>query len=151
MRIFHYFEKELKEKCMPVTSFDNELRVLANNMINHVRVVEALGLAANQVGQNKRLFIARVNNGDIKPFVNPEILEATGKTKLFEACLSVPGKSLKIKRKSFVRLKYFDLNGNEKTDIFAGMDAVCIQHEIDHLDGITIIDKYQEQTGNIIS
>ena len=101
----------------------------------------AAGLAANQVGVNLRVFVMQLKD-TAEAMVNPEILEATGKVKYNEGCLSFPGKYFKIKRKSFVKLRYKNINGVTCEMLFNGYEAACVQHEIDHLNGITMGDRF---------
>ena len=101
-----------------------------------------VGLAANQVCINSRIICVNLSDGSLD-MINPEIVEMSGRMKYDEGCLSVCGgkKIIKIKRKSRVVVDYFNSLGEKKQIISIGLDAAILQHEIDHLNGITILDK----------
>lgn len=138
----------LKKKCRPVTEFNEKLAQLLDDMGDTMLEADGLGLAAPQVGMLKRcfvvldLFVDEDGNDayDIIEFVNPEILETSGKVTLFEGCLSYPGRNGAISRPQKVKAKAQDRYGNwfeiEAEDMLAR--AIC--HENNHLDGITIPD-----------
>lgn len=138
----------LKKKCRPVTEFNQKLADLLEDMGETMLRANGLGLAGPQVGMLKRCFVVldlfTDENGedayDIIEFVNPEILETSGEVKLFEGCLSYPGRNGVITRPKYVKAKAQDRYGNwfeiEAEDMLAR--AIC--HENDHLNGITIPD-----------
>jgi peptide deformylase len=99
------------------------------------------GIAAPQVGINKRFFVAIINNKEIKIFINPKIIEYSKETNLdTEGCLSIPNMEGVIERYNWIKIKYF--NGKKiVTELYTGLNARIIQHENDHLDGILYTDK----------
>ncbi len=138
----------LKTKAKPVTEFDDELKNITDTMIETLYENSGVGLAAVQVGLNKRLFVMDVNNNndlnvsERRPtiIVNPEIVAKSDEQVGEERCLSVPDFSGEVKRYSKLTLKYQDLKGNPHEINAEGLLAVCIQHELDHLDGKLFID-----------
>lgn len=106
----------------------------------HGKLVVA-GLAAVQIGVLKRVLI--INYGQYRNLIliNPKLSEASGRMKHDEICLSVPGKVVRRTRKQYVRVDYLDRHWNPKSQVFTGLDAVIIQHEMDHLDGRTLHDE----------
>ena len=146
MRILKYNKVDdlvkLKVVSTKVTTFNQELVDTANKMLNVLKFSNGYGLAAPQVDIPIRMFVwddAEIKCPD-KIIVNPEILEATGRMKFDEYCLSFPDMWVRTKRKSFVVLKYQDVKGNVKEYTANGVEAVCIQHEVNHLDGIVLSD-----------
>ena len=141
----------LKKVCRPVTSFDAKLGTLLDDMKETLIQAQGLGLAGPQVGYMRRLFICMddrewINdeipeNPTIIEFVNPEILELSEeKVNLYEGCLSFPGHNGAIERSKLVKVRAQDRNGNWFEMEADDMLARCIQHENNHLDGITIMD-----------
>ena len=141
----------LKKVCRPVTSFDAKLGTLLDDMKDTLIQAQGLGLAGPQVGYMRRLFICMddrewINdeipeNPTIIEFVNPEILELSEeKVNLYEGCLSFPGHNGAIERSKQVKVRAQDRNGNWFEMEADDMLARCIQHENNHLDGITIMD-----------
>lgn len=116
------------------------------DMIETMRSAKGIGLAAPQIGVESRVFVVDVglaSGGESEPvvFVNPVILkEATWKEGP-EGCLSIPGRELTIWRAQKVRVKYLDGGGVEREKVYEGLAAVAIQHELDHLDGVLMIDR----------
>lgn len=94
-----------------------------------------LGLAANQIGSNLSVFIIKDNKKNIIEFINPKIIKSYGEIILNEGCLSAPGIVLQVKRSEFVEVEYQDLLGESKSIIAEGMEARCLLHEYDHLQG----------------
>jgi peptide deformylase len=121
-----------------VTSFDQDLRRLVDDMLETMYQAPGVGLAAPQIGVLKRIFVADVGEG---PFVmvNPEVVGSSGRWKFEEGCLSVPGRYWNIKRPEFASAEGVDLDGNFIA--FEGDDLMgrVLQHEIDHLDGILLL------------
>ncbi len=134
----------LREKALPVTEIDGALQSLIDEMAKTMYKAKGLGLAANQVGETKRIFILDLGQRENKPellvFINPEIVEAEGELYEEEGCLSIPGYSAKVKRKAKVLVRAVDREGKEFERELEGLGARAIQHEIDHLNGILYID-----------
>jgi peptide deformylase len=134
----------LRQPAEEVTVFDDNLAVLANNMINLMHESDGIGLAAPQVGISKRLLVVDISpmDKDSKPsaFINPVILESSGESTLEEGCLSIPGVTENVTRPDRIILKYQTPSGEEKSESFDSWMARVLQHEIDHLNGILFID-----------
>lgn len=131
----------LGKKSRPVTAFDEKLATLVNDMRETLDKAQGMGLAAPQVGILRRIFIVDIhkNGSEYKEFINPEIVSATGKSnKYCEGCLSFPGRSFDITRAETVIMRAQNVKG--ETFVFEAKDLVarCLQHELDHLNGITI-------------
>jgi len=127
-------------------SKDGDAQQLEADMIDFMKINNGIGLAANQVGLAKRVFVmGHDTNPDFpKPFAlfNPEILEHSTQEVLDqEGCLSFPGVWLSVKRPEWVKVKYFDSSGIEHTDQYHGYVSKCFQHELDHLNGVCFVDK----------
>ena len=137
-------EKTLRKKCMPVSGEKaTYLNNLINSMIKLMIDSGGCGIAAPQVGVNKRMFLAVLDGENIGLFVNPSITYRSEEMEWgSEGCLSVPGLRGEVERHQTIRVKYF--NGhNTVEDEFTGMNARIIQHEYDHLSGILYTDKAQ--------
>ena len=128
----------LRQRAAEVTTIDGRLAKLAEDMIVTMYDAPGLGLAAPQIGVEKRLFVYDVGDGP-RTIVNAEIVETDGEWAYEEGCLSVPGLSWEIIRPARVHLRGVDLDGNQ-VDIEADeILARCFQHELDHLDGILLL------------
>lgn len=134
----------LRKKAESVENIDKEIKKIAQEMKKIVKFHKGLGLAGNQIGILKRIFV--INTEDKQLIcLNPEILEFKGKPVLMEeGCLSVPGTWGEVKRYPEVLLEYLDLWGRKKKLKAGGLLAQVIQHEVDHLDGILFIDKAKQ-------
>ena len=146
----------LREKSLPVTKVDEDLQKLMDDMLETMYAAPGIGLAAIQVGVPKRVIVLDVGWRDKSEstndkkyeerknpmfFVNPEIIEkSTNNSTYEEGCLSVPGQFAEIDRPDKCHIKYLDYYGQPKELVAEGMLATCIQHEIDHLEGILFID-----------
>ena len=135
----------LKQKSAPVATVDNGLRALMDDMLETMYAAPGIGLAAIQVGVPKRVIVMDLAKGEEPPaprhFVNPEILWASDETQPYEeGCLSVPEIFDEVDRPARVRLRYLDYHGQAVEEDAEGLFAVCIQHEIDHLEGVLFID-----------
>ncbi len=138
-----YPEKVLKEKALPITEFDSKLEKLAKDMFETMYKEIGCGLAANQVGLLHRIFVLDVSEEGDDPivFINPEIIERSGKIKSEEGCLSIPGFREIIDRSEKVRVKAQNTAGEFFELEADGLMSRAIQHELDHLDGILFVDK----------
>ncbi len=145
LKILHYPEPLLKEKSAAVTVFNDDLRLLAENMAESMYDAPGVGLAAPQVGVLRRLIVLDCSGQDeqVEPIfaVNPEIITREGDSLEEEGCLSVPGYYANVKRAEIVTMRYQDIEGNIQEKTADGLLAVCIQHEIDHLEGILFVDR----------
>ncbi len=144
MDIVVYPDSVLKEIAEPVENIDSEIQGIIDRMADLMYSNSGIGLAANQVGIPKRIIIFdinyRENQRDLNVLINPVILSAEDKIVYEEGCLSVPYFNGKINRKKNIKVQGLNRDGN-LIDIDAeDLTAICIQHEIDHLDGVLILD-----------
>jgi peptide deformylase len=135
----------LRQRATEVTTIDGRLAKLAEDMIATMYDAPGVGLAAPQVGVEKRLFVYDVGEGP-RTIINPEITEADGEWSFEEGCLSVPGLSWDIVRPKQVHLTGVDLDGNEVSIEADELLARCFQHELDHLDGILLLERLDADT-----
>lgn len=139
MKIEKYPSPILKKRTDAVTEFGDHLYKLTDEMHGFMKDSHGVGLAANQVGLNMRVFTMEV--GDTKrTMVNPEIVDGSGQVYFPESCLSFPGIVKKVQRKYKVKVWFQDPAGRVHKEWFEGLPAVCIQHELDHLDGKTFLE-----------
>ena len=146
LTILEFPDPRLRKKAIPVDVVDDELRTLIDDMFETMYAAPGIGLAATQVDVHRRLLVADVSSDSSDPhvFINPEILEKDGVTVTEEGCLSVPGYYEEVKRADHIRVRYLDRDGRECEGEFEGLLAVCVQHEIDHLDGKLFVDYLSE-------
>jgi peptide deformylase len=135
----------LKQKSAPVEKVDDAIRALMDDMLETMYAAPGIGLAAIQIGVPKRVIVMDLAGKGEAPqpryFVNPEILERSEElTPYEEGCLSVPEIYDEVQRPARVKLRYLDYNGKEVVEDAEGLFAVCIQHEMDHLEGVLFID-----------
>jgi len=138
-------ERCLREKAQPVAQVDDRIRGLLEDMLETMYACDGIGLAANQVGLLERLAVMDVSAQGEKPapfkMVNPEIIWLSEeKQAVTQGCLSIPGYSAEVKRPRALKLRYLDEHGQQQQLEAEGWMAECIQHEIDHLNGILYID-----------
>ncbi len=144
--ILIYPDPRLREQAAPVTRVDDGVRRLVDDMLETMYEARGIGLAATQVGVAQRVVVIDVSEERDQPrvLINPEILEATGEASGEEGCLSIPGYYDDVARATRVRYQALDRNGEAYEESAEGTLAVCIQHEIDHLDGRLFIDYLSE-------
>ena len=135
----------LRKKSLPVDNVDKDLQILMDDMLETMYAAPGIGLAAIQVGIPKRIIVLDIEQkeGQKKPLflINPEIIQKSKNLSTYEeGCLSVPGQFAEIDRPDKCHLKYLDYYGEKKEINAEGMLATCIQHEMDHLEGILFID-----------
>jgi peptide deformylase len=137
----------LKQKSVSVETVDDELRALMDDMLETMYAAPGIGLAAVQIGVPKRVIVMDISRSEEdeakqpRYFINPEIVWASEETTPYEeGCLSVPEIYDEVERPSKVRLRYLDYDGRPVEEEAEGLFAVCIQHEMDHLDGVLFID-----------
>ena len=142
LEILQFPDERLRRLSKPVESFDQDLKVLADKMLDIMYQSNGIGLAAPQVNQTIRLIVVDVSEDRDSPciFVNPKIKEPKGSVESSEGCLSVPEIRTTIKRHENITLEYHDLNGEKHEVILGDLMSICVQHEIDHLDGKLFID-----------
>lgn len=142
MFIVQFPDVRLRKVAAPVTEFTADLHKLIDSMTETMYHAHAVGLAATQVDIQQRIFVADVSNEGNNPlyFINPEIIHKEGSQEWEEGCLSFPGVYLKMKRAKIVEVAFVDKEGKPQQLRAEGHLAVCIQHELDHLNGITFYD-----------
>lgn len=139
-------DPRLKKVSAPVPDLSDDLRRLADDMLETMYDAPGIGLAAPQVGINTRLIVLDCVKGDHdapRPLImfNPEIVAASDERSTYEeGCLSIPEQYGDVTRPAEVTVRWIDRNGNEQHEDFAGLWATCVQHEVDHLDGKLFID-----------
>jgi peptide deformylase len=135
-------DPHLRQVCEPVQKVDDEIRRLADDMLETMYAAPGIGLAAIQVNVHKRLIVVDISEDRSNPLclINPEILVSEGEEEMQEGCLSVPGFFETVRRAEKVRVKALDRNGETLEFDADGLLAVCIQHEIDHLNGKLFVD-----------
>ncbi len=146
LKILEFPDPRLRTKAAPVESVDDELRALIDDMFETMYDAPGIGLAATQVDVHRRLLVTDVSADNSEPYVliNPEILEKDGVTFTDEGCLSVPGYYEEVQRAEHIKVRFLDRNGDETEMEAEGLLAVCIQHEMDHLDGKLFVDYLSE-------
>lgn len=142
LEILEIPDPRLRTVAKPVENFDEELAQLVENMVETMYEARGIGLAATQVNVHQRLLVLDVSDAQDTPreYVNPEILQAEGTETCEEGCLSVPGIYADVSRAERIRIKAYDRNGKAFEEDLDGMHAVCLQHEIDHLEGKLFVD-----------
>lgn len=133
-------EELLRKKSRPVEEFGDKLAILLDDMAETMYKADGCGLAAPQIGLLRRVIVCDYGKGLVE-MVNPVILEASGKIGGQEGCLSIPGKRGYVERYDTLRVQWQTRNGDKKVKTFKGFDAVVLQHEIDHLEGVLFIDR----------
>ena len=146
LKILEFPDPRLRTKATPVAAVDDALRALIADMFETMYGAPGIGLAATQVDVHKRLLVADVSTDRSEPYVliNPRILEKDGVITTDEGCLSVPGYYEEVQRAEHIRVTFLDRDGVEIEMEAEGLLAVCIQHEIDHLDGKLFVDYLSE-------
>ena len=146
LTILEFPDPRLRKKAAQDEADDDALRPILANMFATMYEAPGIGLAATQVDVHRRLLVADVSPDKTEPhvFINPEILEKDGVTVTEEGCLSVPGYYEEVERAEHIKVRYLDRDGAERVEEFVGLLAVCVQHEIDHLDGKLFVDYLSE-------
>lgn len=145
MKLLYYPNKILATTCDRVQSFDEELHKLLDDMQIVMTQNNGMGLAANQVGVLKRIFIMKDKKDKVWEFINPEIIFTDDVQYEDEGCLSFPGATVQVKRAKQVSVKAQDRNGEDFHISAYEKEAICIQHEMDHLEGKTFLDYLSRQ------
>jgi peptide deformylase len=144
--ILEYPDPRLRTKARPVTVFDAALAARIDDLFETMYAAPGIGLAATQVDWHQRLVVIDLSKdqADREVFINPEILESSGAATGEEGCLSVPGIYDDVPRAERVRVRYQDVRGRIAERELDGMLAVCLQHEMDHLEGRLFVDYLSE-------
>jgi peptide deformylase len=152
LAILEYPDPRLRTKAAPVSHVDDALRHLIDDMLETMYAKNGVGLAATQVDVHRRLLVLDVSEERNQPLVliNPEITHADGRAIGEEGCLSLPGIYDKVERATLIRVRALDRDGQGFELTAKDMLAVCIQHEIDHLDGRVFVDHLSELKRQLI-
>ena len=148
-------DPRLKKECAPVEEVNDEIKTLLDDMLETMYAAPGIGLAAPQIGVMKRVVVMDVSDDKDKPeplkLINPEIIWESEETSVYqEGCLSIPEQYADIERPAEVGLRYMDENGETHEIEAEGLLATCIQHELDHLDGILFTDYLSALKRNMI-
>jgi peptide deformylase len=152
LAILEYPDPRLRKKAAPVTVVDDALRQLADNMLETMYAAKGVGLAATQVDVHKRMIVLDVSEERDRPLVliNPELLKLEGSDLAEEGCLSLPGIYDKLSRATHIRVRALGRDGQSFDMDADGLLAVCIQHEMDHLEGKLFVDYLSELKRQLI-
>lgn len=142
LQILEYPDSRLRTVAKPVTEVNDAIRQLISDMLETMYLAPGIGLAASQVDFHQRLVVIDISEDKSQPlcFINPEILEASGTISRDEGCLSVPDVYESVERAEHIRVRALDRDGKEFELEADELLAVCIQHEMDHLDGKLFVD-----------
>jgi peptide deformylase len=142
LEILHFPDARLRNSALPVEVVDESIQTLLDDMLETMYEAPGIGLAAIQVNVAKRIIVIDVSENHDQPLflINPEIIEMDGEESCEEGCLSVPGVFETVTRAEHIRACALDRDGNEIEVEADGLLAICIQHEIDHLDGKLFVD-----------
>ncbi|SKA04279.1 peptide deformylase [Enhydrobacter aerosaccus] len=148
-------DPRLKKKSLPVAAVDDDVRQLMDDMLETMYAAPGIGLAAPQVGVLKRVIVLDIDREDTKTgplfMANPEIVEASEEDATYEeGCLSLPEHYADVVRPAQVTVRYLDRDGQKQELACEGLLATCVQHEIDHLDGILFVDHISALKRNMI-
>ena len=150
LKIYMLGQETLRTPANRIVKVDDSIRKLAKDMLITMYSAKGIGLAAPQVGVQKRILVIDLNFEDPESppnvFINPEIISSSASVDTYEeGCLSIPGVYLNVVRPSSIKLSYRDEMGRPKKMNAEGLMARCIQHEIDHLNGVLFVDKVTDQ------
>lgn len=148
-------DPRLKIKAKPVETVDDDVRKLMDDMLESMYAAHGIGLAAPQVGDSRRVIVVDVSreNEDPKPMAlaNPQIVEISDDDRIHEeGCLSLPEHYAEVERPDWVKVRYLDRDNEIREFKAEGIMATCIQHEIDHLDGVLFVDHVSSLKRNMI-
>ena len=144
--ILEYPDPRLRIRAKPVTEVDAEMRQLADDLLETMYSAAGIGLAATQVDRHVRMLVIDISEARNESLclINPEIVESDGKTSSDEGCLSVPEYYDAVERAEHIRVRALDRDGEEFEVEAEGLLAICIQHEMDHLEGKLFVDYLSE-------
>lgn len=152
LEILHFPDARLRERAKPIPEVDSEIRRVADNMLETMYDAPGIGLAATQVNLLRRIIVLDISDGKDAPLclINPRIVSRDGIVQMEEGCLSVPGVFEPVARAERIRVAALDIDGQPFAVEADGLLAVCIQHEIDHLDGRLFVDHLSSMKRNRI-
>jgi peptide deformylase len=152
LAILEYPDPRLRKKAIPITEVDDAVRQLAINMLETMYGAKGVGLAATQVDVHRRLIVLDLSETRDSPLVliNPQLLSSAGRAPTEEGCLSLPGIYDKVSRATHIRVSALGSDGKPFEMEADGLLAVCIQHEMDHLEGKLFVDHLSELKRQLI-
>ena len=152
LNILEFPDPRLRTVAKPIEEVDSTIVKYAEDMLETMYDAPGIGLAATQVNIHLRLIVLDVSDQKNDPIflVNPVITRAEGEIESSEGCLSIPGYSEPISRYKTIEYEAIDLNGNQKKDVANGLLAICIQHEMDHLQGKLMVDRISSTKRQLI-
>jgi peptide deformylase len=142
LEILEFPDPRLRTVAKPVTEFGPALQQLVQDMTETMYAENGIGLAATQVNVHQQLLVLDVsdNRNQLRVYINPEILSSSGEQNCEEGCLSVPGVYAEVKRAEQIRVRALDVSGQVVEEALDGLHAICLQHEMDHLQGKLFVD-----------
>jgi len=142
LEILEFPDPRLRTVAKAVTEFNPALQQLVRDMTQTMYAENGIGLAATQVNVHLQLLVLDVSDSrdQLRVYINPEILESSGEQNCEEGCLSVPGVYAEVKRAENIRVRAFDVQGKAFEESLSGLHAICLQHEMDHLQGKLFVD-----------
>ena len=142
LKILNYPDSRLYKVASKVEVFDTKIKTIVNNMAETMYQAKGIGLAATQVDFHKKIIVIDISKDkdSLVVLINTELIESSGIQNIEEGCLSVPGIYEKVERYKNIRVKAFNINGKEFEIKAEGLLAVCIQHELDHLEGKVFVE-----------
>lgn len=142
LEILHFPDERLRTRAKPVDTITSRHKQLVDDMLETMYAAPGIGLAATQVNVHEQIIVIDLSEDKNEPLclINPEILSHSGKEKMDEGCLSVPDTYAEVERAEFVVVRYLDKQGTQQELSTDGLLAICIQHEIDHLQGKLFVD-----------
>lgn len=137
-----YGSNELRKVSKPIVEITDEIKEILNNLVETMQNVKGVGLAAPQIGIDKRMFVIDVGDGNIRKVINPKIIELSDEIESNEeGCLSIPGVYKPVKRAKYIKIEYTDVNGKVVVEEATELLARAFQHEYDHLEAILFVDR----------
>ena len=148
MKILKYPHESLLKKCVDVVEVTEDILLTIDKMLDTMYANHGVGLAANQVGLESSIFVMDCSEDRDEPscFINPRVVSGNGECFFDEGCLSFPNVKIKVPRFETVVLEYMDINGTVLKKTLKGLESICAQHEIDHLEGKTFLEKVNRET-----
>lgn len=148
LKILQYPDPRLRIVAAPVAIVDDAVRRLVKDMSETMYAARGIGLAATQVDVHRQVIVVDVSNerNQLHVLINPELVEQGGSAALGEGCLSIPNSSGKVSRAEWVTVRALDLDGASRELSADGLLAMCLQHEMDHLQGILFVDYLPDRT-----
>ncbi|MGD8566745.1 MAG: peptide deformylase [Gammaproteobacteria bacterium] len=142
LNILHYPDPRLRKKALPVEHIDKGITRLVDDMLETMYEAPGIGLAATQANIQKRIIVIDISEDKSQPLclINPQIVDSDGEEEMEEGCLSVPGIYEKVKRAEHIKVRALDKHGEAFEMEADGLLSVCIQHEMDHLEGKLFVD-----------